>query len=61
VLADGSEPDHAFTADLGRLFEVPGLGELRADIAYAFVRDEDGRNHFIGVEIEREFGFQVLR
>jgi hypothetical protein len=61
VLADGSEPDHAFTADLGRLFEVPGLGELRADIAYAFAQDEEGRKHFVGVEIEREFGFRLLR
>jgi hypothetical protein len=61
TLSDGSEPDYAVTADLGRLFEVPGLGELRADIAYAFARDEDGRQHFIGVEIEREFGFRLFR
>jgi hypothetical protein len=40
---------------------VPGLGELRADIAYAFARDEDGRKHFIGVQIEREFDFRLLR
>jgi hypothetical protein len=61
VLTDGSDRDYAVTADLGRLFEVPGLGELRADIAYAFARDEEGRKHFIGVQIEREFGFRLFR
>jgi hypothetical protein len=61
VLTEGSEPDYAITADLGRLFEVPGLGELRADIAYAFARDEEGRKHVIGVEIERELDFRLLR
>ena len=61
VLTDSSDPDYALTADLGRLIEVPGLGELRADIAYAFARDEDGRKHFIGVQIERDFGFQLFR
>ena len=61
VLDADSPRDYAITADIGRLFELPALGEIRADIGYAVARDEDGRNHFIGVQLEREFDFRLPR
>lgn len=61
IAADGSEAEYAVTADVGRIFEMPALGEIRADVAYASARDEAGRSHFIGVQFEREFDFRLPR
>jgi hypothetical protein len=55
--ADDEQQDYAITIDLGRFFEVPGLGDLRADVAYAFGRDEGERTHVIGLQIEKELDF----
>jgi hypothetical protein len=59
--ADGHEHDYAITADVGRIFDIPGLGEIRADIAYTFARDDEERSHVIGVQLEREFTFGLFR
>jgi hypothetical protein len=59
--ADDDQEDYAVTVDLGRIFEVPGLGELRADVAYALGREEGDRTHVIGVQIEKELYFSWPR